>query len=264
MSLTRGSGPLAGRAAQATTNYTIQSPAHRLFFEPDWRRLRAYVGDSVVLDTTRARLLHETGIRPVAYAPLEDFAQELMQRTDKTTHCPFKGDASYWTLSVGDETREDAIWAYEEPLEEASWLRGYAALYFDRADRWLVEDEPVVGRLRDPYHHVDVHVSSRPARVTAGGEVIAQCARPTLLFETSMPVRAYLPRRDVVAGHLQPSNTTSVDPYIGAAIYWHVHAGGERLEDAAWSYELPRAEAMKIAGLVCYDGDGIVVELDPD
>jgi uncharacterized protein (DUF427 family) len=262
MSLTRGSGPLAGSAAPATTNYTIQAPAHRLFFEPDARRLRAYVGDTVVLDTTRAQLLHETGIRPVAYAPLEDYAVELMERSDKSTHCPFKGDASYWTVRVGDEVREDAIWAYEEPLEEASWLRGYAALYFDRVDRWMVEDEPVVGRLRDPYHHVDVHVSSRTARVTAAGELIAESARPTLLFETGMPVRAYLPRRDVVAGHLQPSNTTSVDPYIGAAIYWHVHAGGERFEDAAWSYELPRAEAMKIAGLVCFEGDGIVVELD--
>jgi uncharacterized protein (DUF427 family) len=263
MSLTQGRGPLAGRASSATTNYTIQAPAHRILFEPDARRLRAYVGDTVVLDTTRAQLLHETGIRPVAYAPLEDFAGELLQRTETSTHCPFKGDASYWTLRVGDDVREDAVWAYEQPLPDAPWLRGYAALAFDRADRWLVEDEPVVGHLRDPYHHVDVHTSSRAVRVTAGGEIIAESARPTLLFETSMPVRAYLPRRDVTAGHLQPSTTTSVDPYIGAAIYWHVHAGGERFDDAAWSYELPRAEAMKIAGLVCFEGDGIVVELDP-
>jgi uncharacterized protein (DUF427 family) len=120
----------------------------------------------------------------------------------------------------------------------------------------------VVARLRDPYHHVDVHVSSRAVRVTAGGELIAESARPTLVFETSMPVRAYVPRTDVVAGHLQPSSTTAVDPYIGAAIHWHVHAGGERFDDAAWSYELPRAEAMKIAGLVCFEGDGITVELD--
>jgi uncharacterized protein (DUF427 family) len=258
------SGPLAGKASSATTNYEIRAPAHRILFEPDARRLRAYVGDAVVLDTTRAQLLHETGIRPVAYAPLEDFAADLMERTETSTHCPFKGDASYWTLRVGDDVREDAVWAYEEPLEEAAWLRGYAALYFDRADRWMVEDEPVVGRLRDPYHHVDVHVSSRPVRVTAGGQVIAECARPTLLFETSMPVRAYLPRRDVTAGHLQPSSKTSVDAYVGAAIYWHVHAGDQRFDDAAWSYELPRAEAMKIAGLVCFEGDGIVVELDPD
>ncbi len=262
MSLTQGRGPLAGSASTAETNYTIQAPAHRILFEPDARRLRAFVGETVVLDTTRAHLLHETGIRPVAYVPFEDFDESLMERTETSTHCPFKGDASYWTLRVGDDVREDAVWAYEEPLQDARWLRGFAALAFDRADRWLVEDEPVISRLRDPYHHVDVHVSSRAVRVTAAGEEIAASARPTLLFETSMPVRAYLPRTDVVAGHLQPSNTTSVDPYIGAAIYWHVHAGGKRLEDAAWSYELPRAEAMKIAGLVCFAGDEITVELD--
>jgi uncharacterized protein (DUF427 family) len=262
VTLTQGSGPLAGKAASATTNYTIDAPAHKILFEPDGRRLRAYVGETLVLDTTRAHLLHETGIAPVAYVPLEDFDAQLLERTATSTHCPFKGDASYWTLRVGDDVREDAVWAYEEPLEDAAWLRGYAALAFGRADRWMVEDEPVVARLRDPYHHVDVHVSSRPVRVTAAGELVAQSARPTLVFETSMPVRAYVPRTDVVAGHLQPSTTTSTDPYIGAAIYWHVHAGGQRLQDAAWSYELPRAEAMKIAGLVCFEGDGVTVELD--
>ncbi len=260
MSLTQGSGPL-GRSA-GDTNYAFEAPAHRILFQPDGRRLRAYVGDTLVLDTTRAHLLHETGIRPVAYVPLEDFDATLMERSEKTTHCPFKGDASYWTLRVGDDVREDAVWAYEDPIESASWLRGFAALYFDRADRWKVEDEPVAGWLRDPYHHVDVHTSSRSVRVTAAGELIAQSDRPTLVFETSMPVRAYLPRSAVVAGHLQPSSTTTTDPYIGDAIYWHVHAGGERFDDAARCYELPRAEAMRIAGLVCFEGDGVTVELD--
>ena len=260
MSLTRGSGPLGGKPGQA--NYTIESPAHRILFEPDARRLRAFVGDTLVLDTRRAHLLHETGIRPVVYAPLEDFEATLLERSETTSHCPFKGDASYWSLRAGDELREDAVWGYEAPLDDARWLRGFAALYPGKADRWLVEDEPAAGGLRDPYHRVDVHTSSRPVRVTATGELIAQSTRPTLVFETSLPVRAYLPRGDVVAGHLRPSDTTTTDPYMGDAIYWHVHAGGELLRDAAHSYELPRAEAMKIAGLVCFTGEGVQVALD--
>ncbi|MDQ3723635.1 MAG: DUF427 domain-containing protein [Actinomycetota bacterium] len=260
MSLTRGSGPLAG--SPAPSNYTIQAPAHRLLFEPDARRLRAFLADTVVLDTRRAHLLHETGIRPVVYAPLEDFETTLLEPTDTTSHCPFKGDASYWSLRAGDEVREDAVWGYEQPLDEASWLRGFAALFPAKVDRWLVEDEPVAGGLRDPYHRVDVHTSSRPVRVTAAGELIAHSTHPTLVFETSMPVRAYLPRGDVTAGRLRPSDTTSTDPYMGEAIYWHVHAGGELLRDAAHSYELPRAEAMKIAGLVCFSGEGVQVQLD--
>ena len=260
MSLTQGRGPLGGRAA--SSNYTIQAPAHRILFEADTRRLRAFVGDTVVLDTTGAHLLHETGIRPVVYVPLADIDETLLQRSPTTSHCPFKGDASYWSLRVGDDVRTDAVWAYEDPLPEASWLRGFASLYFDRLDRWLVEDEPVDGGgLRDPYHPVDAHVSSRPLTVTAGGEVIARSQRPTLVFETSMPVRAYVARSDVQAGHLRPSDRTTSDPYIGEAIWWHVHAGGETFHDAAHSYELPRAEAMKIAGLVCFSGEGISNEL---
>lgn len=260
MSLTQGSGPLGGSPADA--NYTIQAPAHRLLFEPDPRRLRAFVGDTVVLDTTGAHLLHETGIRPVAYVPLEDVDAGLLERSDTTSHCPFKGDATYWTLRVGDELRRDAVWGYEEPLPEASWLRGFAALYFDRVDRWLVEDEKVDGgRLRDPYHRVDAHVSSRPLTVCAGGEVIARSQRPTLLFETSVPVRAYVATTDIEPGHLRPSDKASSDPYIGDAVWWHVHAGGELFPDAAHSYELPCPEARKVAGLVCFSGEGMTTEL---
>jgi uncharacterized protein (DUF427 family) len=259
MSLTLGSGPLGGRPADS--NYTIESPPHKILFESDGRRLRAFVGETVVLDSTRACLLHETGILPVVYAPLEDFARELLTRTDTATHCPFKGDASYWTLRVGDDVREDAVWAYEEPIEQASWLRGYAALAHGRADTWMVENEQHAGHLRDPYHRVDVHQSSRPVRVSVGDDVIAESSRPVLLFETSLPVRAYIPRGDVVAGHMAPSPTTTHCPYKGEATHWHVHAGGSRFPDAAWSYELPIAEAMKIAGHVCIAAEGIGVEL---
>jgi uncharacterized protein (DUF427 family) len=260
MSLTQGRGPLGG--GPGSSNYTIQAPAHRILFEPDPRRLRAFVGDTLVLDTTGAHLLHETGIAPVVYVPLADLDETLLERSQTTSHCPFKGDASYWSLRAGDELRADAVWAYEDPLPEASWLHGFASLYFDRVDRWLVEDEKVDGgRLRDPYHRVDAHVSSRPLTVTAGGEVIARSQRPTLVFETSLPVRAYVARGDVVAGHLRPSDKTTSDPYIGEATWWHVHAGGETFRDAAHSYELPRAEAMKIAGLVCFSGEGISNDL---
>jgi uncharacterized protein (DUF427 family) len=68
-------------------------------------------------------------MRPRVYVPFEDLDQSLLERTRTTTHCPFKGDASYWTLRVGDRVIEDAVWAYEQPLEPASWLAGYASLY---------------------------------------------------------------------------------------------------------------------------------------
>jgi len=259
MSLTKGSGPLSGRPAEC--NYSVDAPPHRILFEPDPRRLRAYVGDRVVLDTTDGRLLHETGIRPVAYAPLEDFDTSLLERSPTTTHCPFKGDATYWSIRSGDDMREDAVWGYEDPIDSALWLKGFAALDFDRPDRWRVEDEEAVGHLRDPYHRIDVHPSSRSVRVSAGDDVIATSERTKLLFETSEPVRAYMAPGVVQAGRLERSRTRTVCPYKGEATYWHVHAGGEVFRDGACSYELPRAEAMKIAGFVCFIADGLTVEL---
>ena len=139
MSLTQGSGPL-GRSDAAAANYTIQSPAHRILFQPDLRRLRAYIGDTLVLDTTRAHLLHETGIRPVAYVPLEDFDQELLERTDHTTHCPFNGDASYWSLQVGERRYPDIVWSYVDPKPERADIAGLLCFYNDKVDLYL-DDE---------------------------------------------------------------------------------------------------------------------------
>ena len=81
-----------------------------------------------VLDTIRAHLLYETGIRPVAYVPLEDFDTTLMQRTETSTHCPFKGDASYY--DYGDQ--RDFVWYYPEPLPSVQDIRDHLAFYNDR------------------------------------------------------------------------------------------------------------------------------------
>ena len=252
-----GGGPLAGRTA-AGTNYTLDAPKHRIWFEPYPRRLRAVVGDRVVLDTERAHLLHETGILPVAYAPLEDFDAALLERTQTSTHCPFKGDASYWTVRAGERVLEDAVWGYEQPLDRAPWLTGFAALYPDRADAWFVEDERVFGHLRDPYHRVDVHETDRPVRVTLGDTLVAETTRAKLVFETGLPRRVYVPAGDVRPGLLEPSETTSVCPYKGQASYWHL-AGRD---DAAWSYESPLPEALKAQGHVCFDAaEGVQVEV---
>jgi uncharacterized protein (DUF427 family) len=263
MSLTLGTGPLAGTPA-GEFNFDIAgaSPAHRLYFEPFGPRLRAIVGDRVVLDSVRAHLLHETGIPPRVYVPLEDIDASLLSRTETSTHCPFKGDASYWTLTVGSRVLDDAVWAYEEPLPDAAWLAGFASLYWEKADAWLVEEERVFGRLRDPYHRVDVSESSRRARVRVGGVVVAETDRPKLLTETGLAPRVYVPSADVVPDALVRSDKRTICPYKGEATYWHVQADGSRVADAAWSYEAPLPDAIRVQGHVSFDGEGVEVELD--
>ncbi|MGH2969602.1 MAG: DUF427 domain-containing protein, partial [Solirubrobacteraceae bacterium] len=133
--------------------------------------------------------------------------------------------------------------------------------YWEKADAWFVEDERVYGHLRDPYHRVDVFEASRPVRVTAGGAVIAESARAKLLYETGLPPRVYVPGADVAAGALVPAAKRTVCPYKGEATYWHVQAGGRRIDDAAWSFETPLVEALEVARHLCFDGEGIAVEL---
>ncbi|HKH17011.1 MAG TPA: DUF427 domain-containing protein [Solirubrobacteraceae bacterium] len=257
MTLSLGTGPLAGHPGGAFNFDLSGAPAHRIFFYDYPRRLRALVGDRVVLDTVGAKLLYETGLLPVPYAPLDDFDGELLERTDHTTHCPFKGDASYWTVRAGDAVLENALWAYEDPLPESSWLKGYGALYWKRATVWFVEEEPVFAHLRDPFHRVDVHESSRPVTVGVDGRVVARCERPKLLFETGLPARVYIPRSDVAPGVLGASEKRAVCPYKGHSHYWSV-AG---VEDAAWTYEAPLPDAIKVQGHVCFDDERVAVEL---
>ncbi len=261
MTLTLGSGPLAGARA-GSFNFDLDgAPTQRLLFDDYPRRMRALLAGHILLDSTRGKLLHETGIPPRYYLPIEDLNEDFLEASERTTHCPFKGDARYWSVRVGDHRVENAIWYYPEPLAAAPWLAGYCSVSHEAADLWLQEDEPVRGHLRDPYHRVDVLESSRRVEVKAAGETIAESDRPKLLFETGLPARVYLLRADVRPGILEPSETSTHCPYKGEASYWSVRAGDRLLEDAAWAYEAPLPEALKAAGHLCFDGEGIEIEV---
>jgi uncharacterized protein (DUF427 family) len=253
MSLTFPGAPLAAESP-ATTNYDIDGPKHRLFLHPFPRRVRARFAGETVLDSVRGALLHESQILPRLYVPLEDLRADLLERTDHSTHCPFKGDASYWSLRVGDHVAENAVWAYEDPLPAAAWLRGLASVYPERVDAWFDEDEEISGHLRDPYHRVDARRSSRRIEVRVNGDVVARSERPVVVFETGLPLRFYLPREDVRAD-LRPSETTLVCPYKGLATYWSL----EGIDDAAWSFEDPLESVLKARGNVCFDAEKVEV-----
>ena len=257
MSLTLGPGPL-GTQPGGEANYAIEGPKHRIWFQEHPRRIRAEVGGHVVLDTVRGHLLHESNIPPRLYVPLDDFDRAVLEPTDHTTHCPFKGDASYYSVRVGDIVRENAVWAYPRPKPEAAWLAPYASLYWDMADAWFEEDEALPG-LRDPYHRVDVRRTSRPVHVVAdGGTDVARSERARLVFETGAPPRFYVPREDVTA-ELAPSAKRSRCPYKGEATYHSVRLGDRLIEDAAWSYEEPLEGALGIRGLVSFQHECLAV-----
>ncbi len=256
MTLTLGTGPLAGGAPK-TANYTLDGPQHKLLFTSFPRRIRAMLGDVTIVDSERAMLLHESNIFPVLYIPVGDVDQTLLTRTDTTTHCPFKGDATYWTITAGDTVAEDAAWSYEAPIESASWLAGYVAIEWGRMDRWFDEDDEIFGHIRDPYHRVDARPTSRRYQVTIGGRVVADSTNSFVVSETGGGNRHYLPAADVRTDEFTRSATTTHCPHKGDTAYWHDAVSGA--QDVAWSYPNPLEEATRIAGHWCFDGPGVEV-----
>jgi uncharacterized protein (DUF427 family) len=259
MSLTIKPGPLADRTP-ATGNYRIDGPAHLLLMHDFPRRVRAVFAGETVLDTDGAKLLHETGLRPQLYVPIDDLNQELLKPTEHHTDCPFKGTASYWSVVAGDRVAENAIWSYPDPNPESKWLRGYAGPYWQSMDAWYDEDEEIPG-LRDPFHRVDVRDSSRHVRVTAGDQVLAETSRPRILSETGLPNRFYIPPEDVRQDLLSWSQAHTVCPYKGTASYWSVRAGDRVLSDAVWSYPEAEGDSAKVRGYLCFGHDDISVDV---
>ncbi|GAB3434891.1 DUF427 domain-containing protein [Flindersiella endophytica] len=252
MSLTVANGPLA--AEPATHNYQIDGPEHRVFFHPLGRRIRLEFAGSTIVDTRSAALLHETGIRPRLYVPLKDARTDFLTPTDTTSFCPYKGHATYRTVAVGDEQAEDALWLYENPVEQAPWLRGYAGVYEERFDRILDEEDDVRGHVPDPFHRIDIRRASSRVRVTTpDGTPLAETERALLLAETGLPNRYYIPTDDVLVA-LTRSDTVTVCPYKGTASYWTA----DGLPDAAWSYESPLDESRAIAGMMSFSDDTVV------
>jgi len=209
MTLTIGTGPLANGGEP----HVLDEP----------RRLRAVVGDRVVLDSTHAKLVFAPGALMTPCVPRQDVV--------------------------------DGVAVEHAPVD------GHVALAEEGA-QWFLEEERVFGHLRDPYHRVDVVEASRSATVTAAGTAIASTPRAKLLHETSLPLRVYVPAAAVEAGVLEPSDKRTQCPYKGEAGYWHVTVGGRRLEDAAWSYETALPESIGVRHHVCFLAEGIETRLE--
>ena len=123
----------------------------RVRLEPNHRRVRVFVDGVPVADTIRSLYLFETDHLPVYYFPRDDVRFDVLQPTDRSTHCPYKGDAQYWSIVVGDRRIENAVWAYPVPLPGTPDLSGYVAFYWNKVDNWFEEDEEVFVHARDPY-----------------------------------------------------------------------------------------------------------------
>ena len=122
-------------------NGSAREGGYELRYEPSMKRLRVEFNGIFVADSTRAIVLYETRAPPMHYFPREDVRMDCLVPTTLETHCPFKGNASYFSLKVGDKVAENAVWSYEDPYRDAEPIRGYLSFYRDRIAALYEGDE---------------------------------------------------------------------------------------------------------------------------
>ncbi|HET6532070.1 MAG TPA: DUF427 domain-containing protein [Actinoplanes sp.] len=214
--------------------------------EPTARRIRVRLGGRIVADSERALLLIQFGGKdylPTYYLPMDDVRPGVLvdERDGR------------WSVTTGRHRVDGAAWTNDEFPE----LKGHVTFSWKLLD-WYEEDEQVFEHARSPYHRVDTLRSSRRVEVFVGGDRVANSIRPLLLFETSLPVRYYLPADDVRMDLLSASDTVSRCPWKGVARYW----SHPDVADVAWSYPDPIPENPKIKDLIAFYNERVDIVLD--
>jgi uncharacterized protein (DUF427 family) len=112
----------------------IPGPDHPITIERNPARVVVTVAGRVIADTREALTLSEAQYSAVQYIPRKDVHMTLLSRTDRATYCPYKGDASYFSIPVGGERSTDAVWTYETPYAAVADIKDHLAFYPDRVD----------------------------------------------------------------------------------------------------------------------------------
>ncbi|MGP3952478.1 DUF427 domain-containing protein [Streptomyces sp. 7N604] len=116
---------------------------HTVEAVPGSQHVRVEIAGQVVAESHRPVLVHETGLPVRYYLPPEDVALHLLEPTGTHTHCPYKGDASYWSYREGDgRVRADVVWAYPDPLPEVALIKDHLSFYDTKAEI-IVDGSPV-------------------------------------------------------------------------------------------------------------------------
>ena len=118
----------------------IPGPDHPIILEPATRRWRAGFAGQVIADTDDALILREADYPPVVYFPRTSVDLNCMSRTERSTHCPYKGDAAYYTVLIDGQIAENAVWTYEEPFPAMAQIESRLAFYPDKIEVYAADD----------------------------------------------------------------------------------------------------------------------------
>ena len=112
----------------------IPGPGHPITITPNPKRVMVTWNRRVVADSRKALTLKEASYPAVLYIPRSDVDMTLLTHSTHKSFCPYKGEASYYSIASDGERSENAIWSYEDPSDAVSEIKGYVAFYPDRVD----------------------------------------------------------------------------------------------------------------------------------
>ncbi|MFC3107636.1 DUF427 domain-containing protein [Undibacterium arcticum] len=118
----------------------IPGPDHPITIEPNPTRVVVSIAGRVIADTRAALTLREASYPAVQYIPRKDVDMSLLERTDHATYCPYKGECAYYSIPIGGERSENAVWTYEAPFAAVAEIKDHLAFYPDRVD--AIEQQP--------------------------------------------------------------------------------------------------------------------------
>jgi uncharacterized protein (DUF427 family) len=133
----------------------VPGPDHPITVTANPKRLQVVYNGHVIVDSERALTLQESTYPAVIYFPREDAEMAFFGRTDHKTHCPYKGDASYFSLNMDGRLAENAVWTYEEPYPAMAEIRGYLAFYPNQVEINDVGDAARPDAVREAILHTD-------------------------------------------------------------------------------------------------------------
>jgi uncharacterized protein (DUF427 family) len=236
--------------------------APAISYEPTARWVRARVGDTYLVDSKNALLQWETGIPTSNYVfPESDVRTEFFRETAVPTDRPRLLASSWFDVEVEGRVIDRLAWRYD-----TGPLSGYIGLdWFGRkqpgVEHWYEEEEEVWVHPRDPHHRVDALPSSRHVEVHVDGRKLADTTQPVLLYETGLPVRYYVPTKDVDLAQLEETDLLTRCPYKGIASYWSVK-DTELGKNIVWSYQDPIPASLAIKGHIAFYNEVVDIHLD--
>jgi len=248
MGLAWQQGPLA---TAAIGRFLVPGPLPErlLYAEPLRRRMRARLADLWVADSEDVVLLHEPGRYPVAYFPLRDVSEDVLELSDHSTRHKDLGKTVWYTVRAGSKIKARAAWQHTELPDYAADLTGRVAFAWRAMDAFFEEEQRIVGHAADPYHRIDIRTASRHLVVRHADQTVADTTRPLALYESGFAPRWYVPRADVTESALTAVEYQTFCPYKGVCSYYDIGAARR----AAWSYLTAWPEVGAVAGFVSFE-----------